>query len=99
MRKVTNTCIKIAEFILPWVISALCTWCILRLPKEDDVNRLRAGPEYFFIIVQQLTLFVYFYKKIYPEYMELHNYLKKWFKVHLVVWDRLDYYLENEKVS
>lgn len=99
MGKVTVTCIRIAEFILPWVISALCIWCVLRLPRENGVKLFYAGPEYIFIIVQQLTLFVYFYKMFYPEYMEIHNYLQKWYRTHLVVWDRLDHYLENEKVS
>ena len=48
--KFTYYCIVIAEFILPFLISILSLWCMLRLPKEDGGDRLYAGAEYFFIL-------------------------------------------------
>ena len=96
---ITNTFIKIAEFILPWVISLLSIWCMLRLPKVNGGDRLYAGSEYILILVNQLILFAYFYKEFYPKYCECHENQRIWVKTHITMWDRLDYCLENEPVS
>ena len=74
MHRITNTFVKVADFILPWVISSLCVWCVLKLPKEDGGDRLNAGTEYIFILVNQIGLFVYNWKEFYPKYCEFHEY-------------------------
>lgn len=63
--------VMIAELIFPIIIFILCLWGMLSLPKEDGGDRLYNGASYLFVLLNQVSIILWFYFDFYTGFNEV----------------------------
>lgn len=55
----------IAEFVFPVLIFVVSLWGMLALPKEEGGDRLHNGASYLFVLLNQVSIMLWFYFDFY----------------------------------